>query len=70
MAVFRGKVVTFSSGTWSANVRVDGSPGEILAAVPVNRAIASTDMVAGRSVLLDTGETQNPDDFVVTAVWG
>ncbi len=70
MAVFRGRVVTFNAGTWTADVRVDGSPGEVLADVPTNRGIASADMVAGRLVLVDTGDTQNPADFVVTAVVG
>ncbi|MGE0601554.1 MAG: hypothetical protein AB7J35_19075 [Dehalococcoidia bacterium] len=69
MAVFRGKVVSFNATAWTAEVRLDGSPGEVLAPVATNRGIASADMVTGRAVLVDTGETHNPADFVVTAVW-
>lgn len=69
MAVYRGKITAWSSGTYKASVRVDGSPGEVLAAVPVNRAIPSADMVVGRACLLDTGDTHNPADFVLTTVW-
>jgi hypothetical protein len=70
MAVFRGKVVTFDAGTHTATIRLDGSGPQALAAVPTNRGIASGDMTAGRRVILDTGDHNNPADFVVTTVWG
>jgi molybdopterin-binding protein len=69
MAVYRGTVVSFDSGTWKAKVRLDGSPAQVLDSVATNRGIASADMSAGRKVLVDTGDHNHPSDFVVTTVW-
>jgi hypothetical protein len=69
MAVFRGRIVSFDDTTHTAQVRVDGSVAEVLD-LAVSRAIAAAEMVAARAVLVDTGETHDPADFVVTAVWG
>ena len=70
MAIFRGKVVAFDAGTHTATIRLDGSGPQTLTTIPTNRGIASGDMTAGRRVLLDTGDHNNPADFVVTTVWG
>jgi molybdopterin-binding protein len=70
MAIFRGKVVSFTAGTWKASIRLDGSAGQSLDAIAVARNIASAEMTAGRSILLDTGDHSDPADFVITAVWG
>ena len=70
MAAFRGKVVAFDAGTHTATIRLDGSGPQVLETVPTNRGIASGDMTAGRRVIVDTGDHNNPADFVVTAVWG
>ena len=69
MAVFRGKITAWNSGTYKASVRIDGSPGEVVSNIPVDRGLESADMVVGRACLLDTGDTQNPADFVLTTVW-
>ena len=66
----RGKVVSFDSGAHKAEVRLDGSAGQVLGAVPTNRGIPSAEMLAGRRVLVDTGDHNHPEDFVVSAVWG
>jgi hypothetical protein len=70
MAVYRGKVVAFDSGAWTATVRLDGSAGQSLDAIAVARNIASGEMTAGRRILLDTGDHSDPADFVITAIWG
>jgi len=69
MPVYRGKVAAFDSATHTATVRLDGSAPQVLEDVATTRAIASTEMTPGRRVLIDTGETSRPTDFVVTAVW-
>ncbi len=69
MALHRGKVVSFSTGSWTASVRLDGSPFQRLDSIPVARNIASAEMTAGRNVLVDTGDHHSPADAVVVAVW-
>jgi hypothetical protein len=69
MAVLRGRVVAFDAGTFTATIRLDGSPAEVLRTVATNRGIASGDMTAGRAVLVDTGDHHSPADFVVTTVF-
>jgi hypothetical protein len=69
MAVLRGILVSFSSGPFTASVRLDGSAPQTVDNVAVSRAIASGEMTAGRKVLLDSGDHNNPNDFLVTAVW-
>jgi molybdopterin-binding protein len=69
MAVYRGKIVSFDSGTWTAVIRLDGSAAQTLTSVATARNIASAEMTAGRRVVLDSGDHNNPADFVVTAVW-
>ena len=69
MAQVRGRVVAFNAGPVTATIRVDGSAGETLQNVAVSRAIAAADMTSPRRVVLDTGDHNNPADFVITAVW-
>ena len=69
MATFRGTVVAFDAGTHTATIRLDGSAAQTLETVATNRGIASGDMTAGRKVLLDTGDHNDPTDFVVSAVF-
>lgn len=69
MAVLRGILVSFSSGPFTASVRLDGSAPQTVDNVAVSRAIPSAEMTPGRKVLLDSGDHNNPNDFVVTAVW-
>lgn len=69
MAVFRGKIAAWNGTTYLASVRVDGSSAQALTSIKTNRGIASADMIVGRNVLLDTGDHNDPADFVVTAVY-
>ena len=69
MTSSRGSLVAFDSTTYRATVRLDASPGQSLANLPVSRAIPPAEMVAGRRVLLDAGEAHNPEEMVVIAVW-
>lgn len=69
MSIYRGKVVSFDSGTWKATIRLDGSSPQTLSSIATARNIASAEMTAGRRVLLDTGDHSDPADFVVTAVF-
>ena len=69
MALFRGKIVSFDSGTHAAAVRLDGSGPQVLAAVPATKGIAAADVSVGDRVIVDTGDHHQPDDFVVTAVF-
>ena len=69
MAVFRAKVAAWNGGTYLASVRLDGSSAQALTSIKTNRGIASADMVVGRFCLVDTGDHNDPADFVVTAVY-
>ncbi len=69
MPSLRGTLVAFDSATFRATVRLDMSPAQSLAKLPVSRAIPSVEMVPGRRVLLDRGEPHNPEELVVIAAW-
>jgi hypothetical protein len=69
MTSLRGLLIAFDSATYRATVRLDASPGQSLAELPVSRAIPAAELVAGRRVLLDAGEPHNPEEIVVIAVW-
>ena len=69
MAHYRGTLVSFSAGSYTASVRLDGSAPRTLDGVKVSRAIASGEMVASRRVLVDAGDHGDPADAVVVAVW-
>ena len=69
MALLRGILVSFDNTTWLAEVRLDGSPWQSLSGVKTARNIASTEMVSGRPVLVETGNEGDAADAVVCAVW-
>lgn len=69
MATYRATIVSFDAGTWTASLRLDGSQPQTLDSVRTARNIASGDMSAGRRVILDTGDHNDPADAVVTAVF-
>ncbi len=69
MTVYRGKVVSFASGAWTASIRLDGSAAQTIENVPVSSDIAETDMDIGAKVLVDTGDHNHPADLVVFAAW-
>ena len=69
MTVLRGTLVSFDSPTFRATVRLDGSPSQSLAGLPVSRGLPAPEMVPGRRVLLEQGQPHNPGEMVVVAVW-
>lgn len=70
MPTIRATLVSFTtSPTWQATVRPDGAPAQTLTTIPVSRAIPSAEMTPGRKVIVDTGDHNDPNDAVVTAVW-
>ncbi len=68
MAALRGTLVRFDRTDWIAVVRLDGSAPMELAGVAVSRALTAAEMVAGRMVLVDTGDQGDPADAILTAV--
>ncbi|MBI2767644.1 MAG: hypothetical protein HYX53_17235 [Chloroflexi bacterium] len=68
MPTYRGTLVSFNSGTYTASVRLDGSQAQSLDNVRVSRGIAAAEMVATRRVLIDTGDTGDLGDVVLYAV--
>lgn len=67
--VVKGTLKAFDSGTYKATVQVDGSIAYFLTGVPVSRAIASAEMVTGRTVAVVFFALDNPDDAMVTGVF-
>lgn len=65
----KGTLKAFDSATWTATVQITGSLSVWLDSVPVNRAIASGDMIAGRAVAVLFLDPGSPSDTVVLAVW-
>ena len=65
----RGVLLAFSSGTYTATVQLAGSLTSAVEDVPVSRAIASGDMVAGRRVALVLFDAANPLDAMVVGVF-
>ncbi len=68
MAALRGRLVRFDGSTWRAVVRLDGSASMELTGVAVSRALAAGEMVAGRTVLVETGEAGDPAEAILIAV--
>jgi hypothetical protein len=59
----------FNSGTYLARITLVGSIKMSLDGVPVDRGIASGDMVAGRNVAVVLFDETKATDAVVVAVW-
>ena len=68
MAALRGRLVRFDGRTWRAVVRLDGSASMELTGVAVSRALAEGEMVAGRTVLVETGVAGDPAEAILIAV--
>lgn len=68
MALYRGTLESFDSGTYLATVRLDGGPGGVWSDVRCSR-LASGEFVTGRRVVVDTGDGGQPGDAVVVAVF-
>jgi hypothetical protein len=69
MEIKRGVLQAFDAGTYLATVAMTGSIGVWLDGLAVSRAIASTEMIAGRHVGVLFFDTSNPNDAVICAVW-
>jgi hypothetical protein len=67
--VEHGILKAFNSGAHTATVQMTGSLSQWLTGVPVSRAIASGEMIAGRKVAVAVFDASNPADAVVVAVW-
>jgi len=65
----KGILKAFNSGTYLASVQLIGSLSVWLDNIPTSRAIAGTDMVAGRNVAVLFHDAGNPSDCVIMAVW-
>ena len=65
----RGTLVAFSSGAYTATVRLAGSISSVVAGVPVSRGIASAEMVTGRRVAVAVFDGGNPVDAMVVGVY-
>ena len=64
-----GILKAFDSGTFLARVQLTGSIHMSLANVPTSRAIASSQMIAGRKVIVLLLDETKANDAVVTAVY-
>ncbi|MDE2670283.1 MAG: hypothetical protein OXI51_11570 [Chloroflexota bacterium] len=68
MATLRGRLVRFDGSAWRAVVRLEGSASMELTNVAVTRAIPAGEMVAGRGVLVDTGDAGDAAEAILTAI--
>lgn len=64
----RGTVQAFDGGTYTGTVQLEGSP-VYLDGLPVNRAIAAGEMVAGRLCAVVFWDATYPEDAMVLGVW-
>lgn len=70
MPVYRATLVTFDPATYTASLRLDGSQPQTLDAVNVAANIPPGELVAGRVLLLDTGDHGDVADALVFSVAG
>lgn len=68
MATLRGRLVRFDGSTWRAVVRLEGSASMELTNLAVSRGIPVAQMVAGRRVLVDTGDAGDAAEAILTAI--
>jgi hypothetical protein len=66
----KGILKSFDSATYAATVQIVGSLSVWLENIPTSRAIAASDMAAGRSVAVLSLDAGNPAECIVVAVWG
>ncbi len=69
MNLLRGTLKSFNAVTYKATVQITGSRQTYLADVPVNRAIPSGEMVAGRTCAILFYDAQTPGDGMVVGVF-
>lgn len=68
MTSLRGTVRAFDSNAYRATVQLDGSQQTALV-VPVSKAIAAAEMLAGRRCALLEFWPNDPEASVLVAVW-
>ena len=61
-------MVSFDPDTYRAAVRLDGSAPRTIADIHANR-LAAAAFATGRKCLVDTGDHNDLEDAVITAVW-
>ena len=69
MALYRGTVVSFSAVNGLATVRLDRSAAQAVTGIAVARGLDPAQVAAGRRAIIDTGDHNNPGDFVLTAIY-
>jgi hypothetical protein len=69
MKVKKAELESFSSGSYTATVRIAGGYKAYLEDVSVARNLAAAEMVAGRSVVVIFFDDNNPKDAVIAAVY-
>ncbi len=67
MSILRGTLAAWSAPT--ATIRLEGSAPQTITTDKKAANILAADMVVNRKVLLDTGDHNDPADFVIFAVW-
>ena len=67
MAVIRGTLAAWLAPT--ATVRLEGSAPQTITTDKKAANILAADMVVTRKVLIDTGDHNDPADFVIYAIW-
>ena len=67
MSIVRGTIAAWSAPT--ATIRLEGSASRTITTGKKASNITNATMVVGRKVLIDTGDHNDPADFVIYAVW-
>lgn len=67
MPILRGTIAAWLSPT--ATIRLEGSAAQTITTDKKATNILAADMVVTRKVLIDTGDHNDPADFVIYAVW-
>ncbi len=67
--VERGTLLSFSSGSYTATLRLAASLSAVVSAVPVSRGIAAAELQAGRRVAVAIFDAGNPVDAMVIGVY-
>ena len=68
MALIRGTVAAYATG--SATVRLEGSSAQTIVVAKVSLGLTGTEGIGvGKKVLVETGDHNDPADFVIIAAW-
>ena len=67
MTILRGTLAAWLAPT--ATVRLEGSASQTITTDKKASNILAADMIVGRKALIDTGDHNDPADFVIYAVW-